>query len=55
MKMIDGKPYVYVSGELGSNVPGHWVPADSPAAQAASNTEAVDQSTVQKWQTGGFH
>lgn len=52
MKMIGGKPYVYVNGELGSNVPGRWVPADSPAAQAARSTEAVDRGTVQKWQSG---
>jgi hypothetical protein len=55
VKMINGEPYVYVTGELGSNVPGRWVPQDSAAAQnLPSDTEAVDQGTLQKWQGGGY-
>ncbi len=33
VKYINGKKYVWVAGELGSNLGGRWVDASSPAAQ----------------------
>jgi hypothetical protein len=50
VKMVNGKPYVLVAGELGSNIPGRWVPEDSPDAQAAGSTGSMDRSTFQKMQ-----
>lgn len=55
--MINGEPYVYVTGELGSNMPGRWVPQNSAAAQddTARSSQAVSRDTVQQWQTAGYH
>ena len=49
-KIINGKRYVYVAGELGSNIPGQWVPADSPAAHRERDTRVIDSSVIQKTQ-----
>ena len=32
---------VWVSGELGSNIPGHWVPADSPEAKGHGSRRCI--------------
>ena len=53
VKIINGKRYVFVPGELGSNVPGRWVPADSAEAQAALATQAMSTKQLQDLQ-GGF-
>lgn len=52
VKIINGKQYVFVPGELGSNLPGRWVPADSAAAQAPT-TQAMSTKQLQDLQ-GGF-
>jgi hypothetical protein len=52
VKVINGKRYVFVPGELGSNIPGRWVPEDSPAAQLPSATREVSRSTIQEIQGG---
>ncbi len=54
VKIINGKRYVFVPGDLGSNIPGRWVPEDSPAAQLPSATREVDRSSIQQIQGGGY-
>lgn len=51
VKIINGKRYVWVAPELGSNVPGRWVPEDSPAAQMARQTGTLDRSVIQNTQS----
>ncbi len=51
-KMINGKKYVWVEGEMGSNLGGRWVDADSPAAQ---NVEQWDRKHIQDFQSNGSH
>ena len=55
VKVINGKRYVFIPGELGSNLPARWVPEDSPAAQNAPATQTVDSRAIQDLQTGGQH
>ncbi len=50
VKIINGKRYVFVPGELGSNIPGRWVPEDSPDAQAARQTGSIDTDTIRRTQ-----
>lgn len=54
VNIINGKRYVFVPGDLGSNIPGRWVPEDSPAAQLPSATREVDRSSIQQIQGGGY-
>ncbi|MGH8163289.1 MAG: hypothetical protein ACREP1_03020 [Rhodanobacteraceae bacterium] len=51
VKIINGKRYVFVPAELGSNVPGRWVPEDSAAAQASA-TQAISAKQLQDLQGG---
>ncbi|HEY2800208.1 MAG TPA: hypothetical protein VGI85_06415 [Chthoniobacterales bacterium] len=53
VRIINGKRYVFVPGELGSNVPGRWVPEDSAAAQTPPATRALNTKQLQDLQ-GGF-
>lgn len=39
VKIVNGKRYVYVQPELGSNLPARWLPEDSAAAQQSSSVE----------------
>ncbi|MBA3832272.1 MAG: hypothetical protein H0X34_10340 [Chthoniobacterales bacterium] len=51
VKIINGKRYVFVAPELGSNIPGRWVPESSPAAQMARQTGTIDPSVIQNTQS----
>jgi hypothetical protein len=50
VKIINGKRYVYVRPELGSNIPGRWVLESSAAAQLARQTGTLDEGSFQKTQ-----
>jgi hypothetical protein len=50
VKIINGKRYVYVHQELGSNIPGRWVPEDSAEAQLARSAGTLDQNSFRKTQ-----
>ena len=47
VKYIDGKKFVWVQGELGSNLGGRWVDANSPEGR---QVEGVDTKTIQDLQ-----
>ncbi len=51
VKIINGKRYVWVAPELGSNMPARWVPEDSPAVQAARQTGTLDPSVLTNTQS----
>ena len=50
VKLINGKRCVFVPSELGSNIPGRWVPEDSPEARAARQTGTIDSDTIRRTQ-----
>lgn len=50
VKVINGKRYVFIRQELGSNIPGRWVQEDSAEAQLARSAGTLDQSSLQKTQ-----
>lgn len=50
VKYVDGKKFVWVQSELGSNLGGHWVDANSPEAR---NVENVDTKGFQDLQSRG--
>jgi hypothetical protein len=47
------KKLVYIPQRIGSNIPGRWVPADSPEAIAAQNSGEIRREDVRKWQDHG--
>ena len=49
VKIINGKRYVWMAPELGSNVGGKWVPEGSPGAPAA-NTTRGNQDMLRRMQ-----
>lgn len=51
VKTVDGKRSVWIPGEGGSQIPGHWVPEDSAEAyQKASQVQRVPNGTLRGWQ-----
>lgn len=50
VKYINGKKYVWISGELGSSLGGRWVEVGSPAAR---NVESVNRDDVRQLQDRG--
>ena len=53
--MVDknGKKMVWIPKKVGSNLPGHWAPADSAEAIAARNSGEMRTEDVRKWQDHG--
>ncbi|HEY2799561.1 MAG TPA: carboxypeptidase-like regulatory domain-containing protein [Chthoniobacterales bacterium] len=47
VKYINGKKYVWEEGEMGSNLGGRWVDANSPEAQ---NVTLIDRKGIQEFQ-----
>ena len=50
VRIINGKRYVWVAPELGSHLPGRWVPEDSMAAQGNSSVETGNADAVRRFQ-----
>ena len=46
----NGKKMVWITPQLGSNMPGHWVEEDSPEAVAAKNAGTLRRDSIQKMQ-----
>lgn len=47
------KKLVYIRPALGSNLPGRWVPEDSPEAVAARKAGEIRTEDMRKWQDHG--
>ena len=50
IKIINGKRYVFIRPELGSNIPGRWVLESSAEAQLARQAGTIDRGTIQRTQ-----
>ncbi len=50
VKIINGKRYVFIRQELGSNIPGRWVLESSAEAQLARQAGTIDRGTIQRTQ-----
>ena len=50
VRIINGKRYVYVRPELGSNIPGRWVLESSAAAQLARQTGTLNENSIRRTQ-----
>ncbi|MGI8431214.1 MAG: hypothetical protein ACR2MW_02840 [Chthoniobacterales bacterium] len=53
VKTVNGKRYVYVPAELGSNIPGGWYPEDSPRVQAARQAGTLSSDSFARTQDKG--
>ncbi len=53
VKYINGKKYVWVANEAGSNLGGRWVDASSPEARGSSNLTVLNQDQVRTLQGAG--
>lgn len=55
VKYVDGKKYVWVQGELGSNLGGRWVEADSAEGRNVENmsTDSIQQLQQSRSKTPG--
>ena len=49
----DTRNFVWIRPKLGSNLPGHWVPADSPEAKEAMAAGTLSRQTLQDRQNQG--
>jgi hypothetical protein len=48
-----GKMLVWLRPRVGSNMPGRWVPDDSPLFVATSSAGEIRMDTIRKWQDHG--
>jgi hypothetical protein len=51
--MKNGKAMVWINKQLGSNIPGHWVDADSAEAKQARTAGSISTQDLQNRQTQG--
>jgi Carboxypeptidase regulatory-like domain len=49
----DGKKLVWIPKKLGSNLPGHWAPEDSPEAKELESANQINSKTLQQYQNPG--